>query len=187
MSFGKSLLIAVGATGTSLTAVAVAGLLTNSGPLSLGPDAQPETEEPAPLEMRTVVTDPVPLDRRGYSLTGSKQDDLVFVSVEMIVRHQRDRQRVCKLMPRLKASILSDLGPRLRPAPATVAPDGEAVNAFVHDRFDSALGGNVVTRATVRVSDHRRGVPKSNCAEALHGGWQAWIGKAQRDLRDTER
>lgn len=175
MSFGKSLFIAISATGTSLTAVAIAGFLTNTGPLALGPDGNRQNASPPPLEPSTIVMEPVPLDPRGYSLTGLEQNDLVYVSVEMVVRTKPDRLLVCKLMPRLTAAILRDLGPRLWSQPTLNNLDEVGVNVFVRDRFDQALGAKVIAEATVRFVENRRAAPKPNCTETLHGGWQRWI------------
>lgn len=175
MSLGKSLFIAISATGTSLAAVAVAGLLTNSGPLALGPDAEEPAPEQAAVALRTIVMEPVPLDPRGYSLTGLEQGDQVFVSVEMVMHRKDDRKLVCTLMPRLRAAILRDLGPKLWFAPKNLGIDEEGVNEFLRARFDNALGGNVVAQVSVRFRDRRPLGPKPNCTEALHGGWQAWI------------
>ncbi|MEQ8806890.1 MAG: hypothetical protein RIE87_15145 [Rhodospirillales bacterium] len=186
MSFGKSLFIAVSATGTSLTAVAVAGFLTNTGPLALGPDGQ-QSAAPPPLEPSTIVMEPVPLDPRGYSLRGLEQDDLIYVSVEILVRTKPDRLLVCRLMPRLTATILRDLGPRLWSQPTFNNLDEAGTNLFVRDRFDQALGAKVVAEATVRFVEDRRAAPKPNCSETLHHGWQSWMRRAQRDLRETER
>ena len=187
MSFGKSLLIAVGATGTSLTAVAIAGFLTNTGPLALGPDGNRQSAPPPPLEPSIIVMEPVPLDPRGYSLTGLEQNDLVYVSVEMVVRTKPDRLLVCKLMPRLTAAVLRDLGPRLWSQPTLNNLDKVGVNAFVRDRFDRALGAKVIAEATVRFVENRRAAPKPNCTETLYAGWQTWIRRAQRDLRESDR
>lgn len=187
MSFGKSLLIAVGATGTSLTAVAIAGFLTNTGPLALGPDGNRQSVSPPPLDPSTIVMEPVPLDPRGYSLTGLEQNDLVFVSVEMLVRTKRDRLLVCKLMPRLTATILRDLGPRLWSQPTLNNLDEVGTNLFVRDRFDHALGAKVIAEATVRFVENRRAAPKPNCTETLYAGWQNWIRRAQRDLSEPDR
>lgn len=181
MSFGKSLLIAVGATGTSLSAVAIAGFLTNTGPLALGPDGN-RLSAPPPLDLSTIVMEPVPLDPRGYSLKGLEQGDLIYVSVEMVVRTKPDRLLVCKLMPRLTAAILRDLGPRLWSQPTLNNLDEVGVNRFVRDRFDQALGAKVVAEATVRFVENRRAAPKPNCTETLYAGWQTWIRRAQRDL-----
>jgi hypothetical protein len=187
LSFGKSLLIAVTATGTSMTAVAVAGFLTNTGPLALGPDGQQAAAPPPPLERSTVVMEPVPLDPRGYSLTGLEQGDLIYVSVEMVVRNKPDRLLVCKLMPRLTASVLRDLGPKLWSRPTLNNLDEAAINEFVRDRFDHALGAKVVAEANVRFIDNRRAAPTPNCGETLYAGWQTWIRRAQQDLRDDGR
>jgi len=186
LSFGKSLLIAVGATGTSLTAVAIAGFLTNNGPLALGPDGQ-QSAAPPPLEPSTIVMEPVPLDPRGYNLKGLEQNDLIFVSVEMLVRTKRDRLLVCQLMPRLTATILRDLGPRLWSQPTLNNLDEAGTNLFVRDRFDHVLGAKVIAEATVRFVENRRAAPKPNCTETLYTGWQTWIRRAQRDLRETDR
>lgn len=185
MSFGKSLFIAISATGTSLTVVAIAGFLTNTGPLALGPDGQKSAAPP--IEPSTIVMEPVPLDPRGYSLNGLEQDDLIFVSVEMVVRTKPDRLLVCKLMPRLTAAILRDLGPRLWSQPTLNNLDEVGTNLFVRDRFDHALGAKVVAKATVRFVENRRAAPKPNCTETLYAGWQTWIRRAQRDLSETDR
>ena len=175
MSFGKSLFIALSATGTTMGAVAIAGLLTNSGPLAIGPDAERRPPPIAPEDQRTVVMEPVPLDPRGYTLTGSEQDDLIYVSVEMVTHRKDDRQLVCKLMPRLKAAILTDLGPRLRALSSLADIDEIATNQFIRARFDHALGAHVVAAAKVSFLQNRRQGRSPNCTAAMHGAWQTWL------------
>ena len=174
MHFGKSLLIALSATGTSAGAVVIAGLLTNSGPLSPGnPSRAPEP--PGPLSQRTIVMAPVPVDPKGYALKELEQDDQIFVSVEMTLAHKRDRKSVCNLVPRLRAAVLRDLGPKFWSQPTLAIVEGDAVNGFMHARFHTALGWDAVEKISVRFVSDRRHAPKPNCGEVVHGGWQAWI------------
>ena len=174
MHFGKSLLIALSATGTSAGAVVIAGLLTNSGPLSPGnPSRAPEP--PGPLSQRTIVMAPVPVDPKGYALKGLEQDDQIFVSVEMTLAHKRDRKSVCNLVPRLRAAVLRDLGPKFWSQPTLTIVEGDSVNGFVQARFHTALGWDAVEKVSVRFVNDRRHAPKPNCGKVVHGGWQAWI------------
>lgn len=174
MHFAKSLLIAVSATGTSAGAVAIAGFLTNSGPLSPG-NPTPFEEEIAPATERVIIMDPVPIDRRGYDLQGTKPDDQIYVSVELLVRRKAHRKDVCNLMPRLRAAVLRDLGPRFWRSRTGYIDEGQSVDRFVQASFSGALGVAMVERVTVRFVTDRRQAPKSNCKAAVHGVWQTWI------------
>ena len=180
MSFGKSMLIAVGATGTSMGAVAVAGLLTNTGPFAIGSDGERAAQAAllsVPVAERTVFMEPVPLDPRGYSLNRKELEpgDKVLVAVEIVVRRKIDRKTVCKLMPRLRAAILRDLGPRVWSAPMATPFDETAANGVVHASFNGALGEPLIRGVTVKFIDDRRQATRSNCLEALHGGWMTWL------------
>ena len=174
MSFGKSLLIAVSATGTSFTAVMVAGLLSNDALMSLNSpeSAADDAVDPA---LRTVVMEPVALDRRGYDLKGSVKGEPLFVSVEMTVSRKQARKTVCQLMPRLKATVLTDLGPVVWASYRGGLAEGPAIDGFVQDRFVRALGVDVVDAVKVRFLEHPRQAPKPNCTATLHGAWQKWI------------
>jgi hypothetical protein len=174
MHFAKSLLIAFGATGTTMAAVAVAGLMTNTGPFSPGnPSAAPA--EKAPESRRRLVLDPIPLDMRGYGLNGTVKGDVIYVSVELVVARERDRKAVCALVPRLQASVLRDLGPRFWRISTPKVVEGPDVDGFVRNRFQQALGWEAVERVSVRFVGDRRQAPGSNCRAAVHGAWQSWI------------
>lgn len=180
LGLGKSLLLAVGATGTSFAAVTIAGLLSNGALMDMSKDEA--ADDPA---LRTVIMEPVPVDRRGYSLKAAKTGDQVFVSVQMTVTKPKDRARVCKLMPRLVASVLRDLGPVVWKAPRNATLEGPDVDAFVRRLFTRELGGNPIEAATVRITDDVRRAPRPNCNEALPGAWKSLITKdTLRNLRN---
>ncbi len=180
MSLGKSMLIAMSATGTTMGAVAIAGLLTNTGPFAIGSDGERAARvalQAVPAAERTVFMEPVPLDPRGYSLTRKDLEpgDKILVAVEIIVRQKTDRKTVCKLMPRLRAAILRDLGPRVWSAPMATPFDEIAAGGVVHASFNGALGEPLIRGVTVKFIDDRRQATQSNCLEALHGGWMTWL------------
>lgn len=184
MSFGKSLLIAVSATGTSFTAVMVAGLLSNDALMQLN-NPESAVDEAVDPALRTVVMEPVALDRQGYDLKGSVTGEPLFVSVEMTVSRKQARKTVCRLMPRLKAAVLTDLGPLVWASYRGGLAEGPGIDGFVQGRFERALGIGVIEQVKVRFLDHPRQAPEPNCTAALHGGWQKWIKlDPQKDAND---
>ena len=172
MSLGKSILIAVGATSASFAVVAMAGLWIGRG----SSENKSAEATPASAAARTVVIAPVPVDRKGYNLTGAAGGGMVFVSVSLTLARQQDLERACQLMPRLKATVLRDLGPVIWSTPRGKWPAGGAdVDDMARSRFDRTLGGGTVVQAKVHFLDNPDLSPEPSCDG--RGGWQSWVNR----------
>ncbi|MEQ9574874.1 MAG: hypothetical protein RLN77_04760 [Rhodospirillales bacterium] len=63
-----------------------------------------------PPEPRTVVSAPIAVDLGGYSISPGKRDRYVWVTVAMKVPGPRQEAEICRMMPRLRAVIVQELG-----------------------------------------------------------------------------
>lgn len=154
MSFGKSLLTGIGISGAAITVVVITGALLDFGikPVPVVP--------PGP---ETVHTRPIALDVSGYDLKHRTRNDILFVAARIRVADGADKDAVCRLMPRLTAVILQDFGQRVRAVNGAIAENAAALQSFLRERFNRALGKPAIDMVDILTFKDQIQAPETNC------------------------
>lgn len=117
----------------------------------------------APEQPRTVVTAPIAVDLSGYSIDPDKRDNYVFVTVAMNVPGSDEEREVCRMMPRLRAVVMQDVGDKLREQTGNTGVAAPALIDFARKRLTSALNTDLGGEFGMLVQTDWRAAPQPSC------------------------
>lgn len=154
MNFYKSLAVAGSVTGTILAAVLVTGLLTNQQmDLDVGVD------DPQVLRIQAV-----PVRLGGYGIKHKRDSgEIVVLSITLKVDNSLERELVCRLAPRLVATVTRDITQRYTNPEALTADLGKTLPDHLRRRFNQALKSNIISHVGIRKLAPDEGTPRSTC------------------------
>ncbi|MEQ9558700.1 MAG: hypothetical protein RIG67_23240 [Rhodospirillales bacterium] len=152
----KGCLLAVGAAGILMFSFVTVGMELEGGPGGL-------LRRFAPPEPRTVVSAPIAVDLGGYSISPGKRDRYVWVTVAMKVPGPRQEAEICRMMPRLRAVIVQELGDKMRETPDDTGAAAPALIDFARARITRALDTDVGREFGLLVLTDWRGAPYPSC------------------------
>jgi hypothetical protein len=152
----KGFLLAAGAAAILMFSFVTVGMALEVGPAGL-------LRKFAPAELRTVVTAPIAVDLGGYSVRPGKRDRYVWVTVAMKVPGPRQEAEICRMMPRLRAVIVQELGDKMRETPDDTGAVAPALIDFARQRITQALDTDVGGEFGLLVLTDWRGAPFPSC------------------------
>ncbi len=156
MKFYKSLAIAGGMTGAVLGAVVLTGLMTNDQVSidSIG------AGQPQNLRIQTI---PIRLGGYGLKRKGEAASEIVLLSIALRVNSPQDKQIVCRLAPRLIATVTQDVGLRYEDSETLQADLQAALPRHLRTRFNHALKGNLIQGVIIKRVPPGSPPPRSSC------------------------
>lgn len=153
----KGLMLAGGATAVLMISFVTVGMALEVGPAGL--IAQFSSKD----EPRTVVTAPIAVDLSGYSIDPGKRDKYVYVTVAMKVPGPSQEQDVCRMMPRLRAVVVHEVGDKMRLQADTGGAVAPALIDFARTRITEALNTDVGNEFGMLVQTDWRAAPNPSC------------------------
>jgi len=158
--FLKSLMIGVLASLVIIGGIAGAGIYLSKGP----DDAISSSGLVNDDKLREVRMRPQQVQIGGYSLNSKQKAKVLMVSVAMNVTGSHNQLKVCRLMPRLVSSVNTAFANLANYGDAQISIPSDLPGAL-KQRFNRALGENLVESVSLTAYQDDKTPPVSNCPE----------------------
>lgn len=158
--FIKTLLLGIGASAVVIGAV-IGGMLWMS--------AEPEkpAEPVADNAPHVVRMAPLAVQVGGYDLSGRSNAKLLLVSIELLVTGSKNRDEVCRLMPRLVSTVNSELSRKASFGKDFNESLETSVPLLMRRKFNEALGDGLIDKVTVKALQGKRSAPAGTCPDQV--------------------
>lgn len=121
-------------------------------------------QEDSPQGRQNVVLEPVLLTLPAHGGAERSKPQPVFVSVTLEVNGARERNALCKALPRLVSLVFTDLAPQVTRLMSDAASMSYHLHPRQQERFNTALGEEgLIGGGTVFVHPISKNLPKATC------------------------